>query len=390
MARPLPSAWPGADLSMVGVPGDSDLPSLSPADLARGLAACRDGQAFLDWQQFRYAQAVFDREAAAHDAEELSAIAHSILDLHARVSLQLQFGLDSTGYAADQLLDDALAARDRLPRCADHLRTGRIDRRRFHAICQETSLVSDPKLLARIDLAIADEIGLLSGATSMSVTKTAHLARRHVAHHDPDGARRNRDAAKKGRGVSVDALEFGMARLNVVDTAENIALTRRTIEAIVDGRCPDDPRTAGEARANAVASFGGGPAFTCLCGGEGCTARTGPTDLDQRVRRIVIHVLALTGTLDALDPDTTAPTPGPPPPPDGNGGADGGGSPRTEDLPRTEAPATAPAPIGTDPPAAHRSPTATAAATSTATARSAPITSGNSPGAPTPGSFGTT
>ncbi|MFC0316534.1 DUF222 domain-containing protein [Gordonia phosphorivorans] len=301
MAQRTASMWPDADLTGCGLPGPgTDLTNMPTACVVGAITATKNGHCFLDWQLFQFALSMHSRVCAS--TSNLVATQKSLLDTEAQTTLELQMSLESTEYAAEALLADALDARDRLPRVYATMRLGLIDRDRFHRIAHETRLVVDEALMAKIDALIAKEIlGARRGYTSISVTKTGALARRLVAENDPDAARRERENATDGRSLGHQSLAAGMAQLFLTATAEDVRLARQMLDAVIAGRCPDDPRTKTQARSDAAIALLQRKPFTCECDSDGCTAAISDVELDARAARIVVHVLCDATTLEGGD-----------------------------------------------------------------------------------------
>ncbi len=305
------SAWPDADLSAVGLgPAGQDLSVLSQTDLAHRINAAKNAHAYLDWLQFELALAVYDRVYARAAEQKMTGIDLKTIDLEAQIVLCLQQYLEGTEYQGRMLMEDAHAARYRLPACAGLLRTGVIDRRRFHRLVLATELVDDPVRLALIDQQIAAELrGLAARGTALSEGQTTELATRHLLVLDPDGARRRRDHAKKRRGIRTRTLDDGLAELTVVATAEDVRLAAASIDAVVAGLCRHDPRTTSEQRSAAAIARQTGRPFGCECGRDDCTARVDVTAIDERAARIVIHAICDSAALTEPGPDPTNPDP---------------------------------------------------------------------------------
>ncbi|MFC0314216.1 DUF222 domain-containing protein [Gordonia phosphorivorans] len=301
MAQRTASRWPDADLTACGLPAPgTDLANLPTGAVVAAITATKNGQCFLDWQLFQFALSMFARVCAS--TSDLVATQKSLIDAEAQTTLELQMSLESTEYAAEALLADALDARDRLPRVYATMRLGLIDRDRFHRIAHEGRLVVDEAIMAMIDALIAKEItGAQRGYTSISVAKTGALARRLVAENDPDAARRERENAKDGRSLGHQSLEAGMAQLFLTATAEDVRLARQMLDAVIAGRCPADPRTKTQARSDAAIALLQRKQFTCECDTDGCTAQISEVELDARAARIVVHVLCDATTLDGGD-----------------------------------------------------------------------------------------
>ncbi|MFT4087526.1 MAG: DUF222 domain-containing protein [Gordonia sp. (in: high G+C Gram-positive bacteria)] len=291
--------WPDADLTDLGLgPADQDLTALDRTGLGDQLAHATTALAFLDWKRFQLALAVY-RTIAAAVAESGVDGAQKVLDVDSQVTLNLAQHINGTEYQAGILLDDAFAARDRLPRCARLLKNGVIDRRRFHLIVVATELIIDPVKLALIDQLIAAELaGVHARGAVLSEKQTTALADRHTATIDPDAVRRRREDAKARRTVYITPREHGMSALTVVATAEDNRLLLAAVDAFIAGLCPHDPRTLGAKRADALNARITGKPFTCQCEREDCTATLDPTAVDERLSRVVIHVLCDRTTLD--------------------------------------------------------------------------------------------
>ena len=294
-----PSAWPDADLSALGLgPGDQDRSALSQHDLGRQINAIKNGHAYLDWLQFQHALAVRDLVAAGVAADKIADADRKVIDVDSQTVLALQLDLEGTEYQGRMLLEDALAAHYRLPMVAGLLRTGGIDRRRFHKINTETAYIADPLTMALVDNKIAGEVlGIVSRGAAISEGQAAEIARRHVVANDADAARR-REAAKTRRGVFGKALDDGLAQLSIVTTAEDRRLAEKAIDAVVAGLCPNDPRTKSVARAEAAIAALTGRPFTCLCEREDCTATLDAAAIDARAARIVVHAICDSTTLE--------------------------------------------------------------------------------------------
>ncbi|UQE76313.1 HNH endonuclease [Gordonia sp. PP30] len=200
------------------------------------------------------------------------------------------------------MLDDAFAARDRLPRCAVLLRDGILDRRRFHKLVLAVELVTDPVTLAALDAQLSGELLRLHGRRAvLSEKQVTDLANRFLALADPDAARRRREDAKARRTVYVDTRPDGMSAVTIVAPAEDNRLLLAAADAFAAGVCAHDPRTAGARRADAINARVTGQEFTCRCGREDCTARPDPAALDERLKRVVIHVIVDSATLEGGD-----------------------------------------------------------------------------------------
>ncbi|WP_298440890.1 hypothetical protein, partial [Gordonia sp. (in: high G+C Gram-positive bacteria)] len=98
---------------------------MTQAEVAGRINTVKKAHAFLDWTQFQGALVIYDQvaaKAAAEAVEDAGRAAHKLLDVDAQVILCLAQYVEGTEHQGAMLLDDAFAARDRLPRCAVLLR----------------------------------------------------------------------------------------------------------------------------------------------------------------------------------------------------------------------------------------------------------------------------
>ena len=92
-----------------------------------------------------------------------------------------------------------------------------------------------------------------------------------------------------------------MAQLFLTATAEDVRLVRQMLDAVIAGRCPEDPRTKTQARSDAAIALLQRRQFSCTCDSDGCTAQISDVELDARAARIVVHVLCDATTLEGGD-----------------------------------------------------------------------------------------
>ncbi|MFC0314338.1 hypothetical protein ACFQNE_12860 [Gordonia phosphorivorans] len=301
MTQRTASMWPDADLTGCGLPTPgTDLANLPTACVVGAITATKNGHCFLDWQLFQFALSMHSRVCAA--TTDLVATQKSLIDAEAQTTLELQMSLESTQYAAEALLADALDARERLPRVYPCW-APRISAAIRASIClmRASSTTSRVSWAMRWKRSRSIRPRRMVAYTCISVTKTGAMARRHVAENDPDAARRERENAKDGRSLGHQSLEAGMAQLFLTATAEDVRLARQMLDAVIAGRCPADPRTKTQARSDAAIALLQRKPFTCTCDSDGCTAAISDVELDARAARIVVHVLCDATTLEGGD-----------------------------------------------------------------------------------------
>ncbi|MFD4264763.1 DUF222 domain-containing protein [Rhodococcus sp. NPDC058481] len=174
--------------------------------------------------------------------------------------------LHITERAAAALIDLGCDLRWRLHRTYAAFAAGTIDLTQTRAIADALANVSDDKL-------DAIEQRLLDGADHHCSTKLKQRARRLIARHDPDGARKRRERAEADRDVRTHASDDGMSTLDgLLPTvgAQRLSMRLRQMSLQV---CADDPRTLAQRRADAlIALTDGADHLPCQCGHQHCPA----------------------------------------------------------------------------------------------------------------------
>jgi hypothetical protein len=194
----------------------------------------------------------------------------------------------------------AEALRDRLAAVAALVGKGVLSTRLVAAITWATRLVEDPDAIAMIDAAVAERA---THWERLSEDKLREAVDAQVIRYDPAALRRS-TTATRSRDVSIGASD---------DDAETVALWGRLlapdgavltqrVTAMVSALCPDDPRTAGERRSDAVGAIANGnDTLACRCGSAHC-----PADGQKPKSNVVIRVIADQTTVDAAVAEATA------------------------------------------------------------------------------------
>lgn len=196
--------------------------------------------------------------------------------------------------AASREMRIALALAHRLPRVAARYARGQLSSRLVSMITWRTDLVEDATALTMVDAELAKRAGAWG---PLSVDGLEHTIDVLVERHDPEAVRRTRSAAR-GRDVCLgkDDDTSGTTSLwGRLFTTDAAALHKRLAE-LAGGVCADDPRTAGQRRADALGVLAvGGDRLVCQCGNAECPA----TGEDARAANTVVYVIAEEGALDA-------------------------------------------------------------------------------------------
>lgn len=180
-----------------------------------------------------------------------------------------------------------LALRDRLPSVAALYAEGRLSSKVVSTITWRTRLVDDENAVALIDAAIAGEAigwGTSSGA---QVERAVDF---WVDRFDPGALVRTAIAARDhdfrvGGSFDTSGTTTVWGRLSTT----NAEVLRRRLVQMLDGVCVNDPRTAAQQRAQAIAEMAmGAERLACRCGASDCP-RAG---IDAAAAAVTIHVIA--------------------------------------------------------------------------------------------------
>ncbi len=218
-------------------------------------------------------------------------------DTQEAITAEIAAALTITHGLATSYLEYSRAMRLRLPRVGEVLVAGDIDYRTFQTIVYRTDLITDPDVLAAVDVSLAAKVARWRGSTQGRI---GGYVDRVVACADHDAVRRRRDR-RGGRELSIwgdaDGLTEIFGRLLTTDAH---AVDAR-LEALAGTVCADDPRTRNQRRADAMGALAmGADRLSCRCGQTRCPATTGPVPSP-----VVIHVIADEAALDG-----SASTPG--------------------------------------------------------------------------------
>lgn len=260
---------------------DSDargtLARITEAARAEARAAAARLVAIGDLFRLRLAQHGNREEWAADTCDEVAA------EVAATLRTSVAMGHSNLRYAR--------AMHERLPQVGAAFQAGDIDFRLFRTIVFRTELITDAGALAAVDAQLAIKAPRWPSMTSW---KLATEVDRVVAKIDRDAVRRSRhDAAD--RYVDCSAIDPGMALVNGQVFATTAEALDRRLDELAKTVCPDDPRTAGQRRADALGVLAAGhDRLVCGCDNAHCPVASTP----RQPSSIVIHVVADRATLD--------------------------------------------------------------------------------------------
>ncbi len=236
------------------------------------------------------------RLAAAERAEAQQA--YAVIDGFEQTAAEVAAAMNLSPIAAAYLVSDAEALDKRLPKVAALLAEGRTDWRTVRLIISRTDLVTDEKLIAKLDQSLAALIGNWHGWSRQRIVNAVDAAVRTT---DPDAARERRIAAEDDRHIGINASDNGMAEIyGSVAAAAATAFDRR-LSQLAKQVCPADPRTLDQRRADALGALTDGRGLACACGQKDCPTKVGDhdSDRDRAGAQVVINVVASDQTVHA-------------------------------------------------------------------------------------------
>ena len=188
--------------------------------------------------------------------------------------------------SASTLMHQGLDLRDRFPRVGALLAEGVIPVQVATTVTWRGQLIEDPDLLGRVDAEIA------AAATrfgKLSEKKLTDAIDNHINRHDPDAVRRFK-TAERGLDVRFGKPddETGTRSIYGRIKSTDAELMDRSADELARSVCPDDPRTHGERRTEALGILAvRGDRLPCRCGKSDCPA----TGTDPRAEHLVIHII---------------------------------------------------------------------------------------------------
>jgi hypothetical protein len=190
----------------------------------------------------------------------------------------------------------AVALRDHLPAVAAMFCRGELSARVVGAITWRTQFITDDAIWAAIDAAITERA--LKGGP-LAEDKLTSAVDALVLEFD-ESALMVAKAVARGRDFVVGDLEDEVGTTAVWGrlTAADAAVVKKKIAAMVATVCPNDPRSAGERRADAIGAWShGNDHLPCACESPNCEARAAQPAPKSSV---VVMVYTDQATVDGL------------------------------------------------------------------------------------------
>ena len=173
-----------------------------------------------------------------------------------------------------------------IPRCGGAAGPGAIGVPVATTVTWRGQLIEDPDLLARVDAEIAEAATRFGALSEQKLTDAIDT---RINKYDPDAVRRFQSAAKGldvrfGKPDDETGTRSIYGRVKITDAE----LMDRRAEALARSVCPDDPRTHGERRTEALGIIAvNGDRLPCRCGKPDCPA----AGKDPRAEHLVIHII---------------------------------------------------------------------------------------------------
>ncbi|OBH55079.1 HNH endonuclease signature motif containing protein [Mycobacterium sp. E2479] len=227
---------------------------------------------------------------------------HAEIDGFEQTAAEIAAAMNLSPMGASYVVSYAEALDTRLPKVAALLAEGRTDWRTVRLIIGRTDLVTDEKLIAKLDHSLAERIGNWHGWSRQRIVNAVDAAVRAA---DPDAARERRLAAEDDRCIGVSAADNGMAEIHGSVAASAAVAFDRRLSELAKQVCTADPRTMDQRRADALAALAEGRGLACTCGQAQCPARADVPgacagfESDRTGARVVINVVASEQTVYA-------------------------------------------------------------------------------------------
>jgi hypothetical protein len=224
------------------------------------------------------------------------------------VAAEIGAALSIGSREASSQMSMALTLRHRLPKVAALFASGAISTKIVAQICWRTRLVNDTDRAALLDTALA---GSLGDWGPLSAKKLHAVIDSWVQKFDPAAVIATGYAAR-ARDIRLGKPDddSGITSIWGALLTTDAALLDQALTALANTVCPDDPRTIGQRRSDALGVLAvRGDRLACLCANPDCSA----AGVDARATAVIIHVLTDTTPPAAADPQLHTPPPPPVP-----------------------------------------------------------------------------
>lgn len=231
-----PSPWVDLPSAFRADVDPSDADDAPTNALLTCMAELQRGRSYLAYCDYRSAVVLYDRYVLARESTD-----GFIVDGFADCATRIAGAEGITRYAAEVLLNEAIALRDRLPEVLDLLRDGVIAPWQATMAINRTELLEGTSAVRTIDRAIADTIREHPG--SWSRKRFRDMLDRLVFRENPDAVRERRKDALDKRGMWTEPREDGTAAITAVMAAEDVRIAAASVATLADSVCRHDRRT---------------------------------------------------------------------------------------------------------------------------------------------------
>jgi hypothetical protein len=214
------------------------------------------------------------------------------------ISAEVAAALNISQALASSYLNYSRAMRNRLPRVGAALIAGDIGYSTFQTIVYRTDLITDADVMAAVDAELAAKVWRWPSMTRDQLSASVD---RVVARADRDAVRRAREQLAD-REFSLWDAGNGLTELFGRLATPDAHVVDARLNALAHSVCEEDPRTAKQRRADALAALAtGAQRLPCRCGQPTCPAATTPVPSP-----VVIHIVANQSTVAGTSPEPAA------------------------------------------------------------------------------------
>ena len=272
-----------------------ELQGLDPAALVAMVESTHRQESVLVARRLAAVAALLRRRVAAAERSERRP-GYAEIDGFEQTAAEVAAAMNLPPAAASYVVSYAEALDTRLPNMAALLAEGKTDWRTVRLIISRTDLVTDERLIAKLDQSLAGRIGNWQGWSKQRIVNAVDAAVRSA---DPDAARERREAAGKDRYIGINAQDNGMAEIYGSVAAAAAKAFDCRLSQLAKQVCSADPRTLDQRRADALAALSEGRCLACACGQPDCPNRSGDEENGGAAGgvRVVINVVATDRTV---------------------------------------------------------------------------------------------
>ncbi|MDO3636462.1 HNH endonuclease signature motif containing protein, partial [Mycolicibacterium arseniciresistens] len=204
------------------------------------------------------------------------------VDTESAVAVEIGAALNIVHDWAKKQVSLARGLRERLPLVAATFRAGDLSLPIVETLLHRSDLITDPAILTHVDAKLA---GAAARLATLSYGQLCGHVDRIIAREDSDAVRRRKKAADDRELWFHDGLD-GMSTFGGAMPITDAEIFERSVDAMADTVCTDDPRTRRQRRVDAIAALcSGAERLPCQCANSDCPQK------DAVAAPFVIHVV---------------------------------------------------------------------------------------------------